>query len=314
MGIAEVIPGVSGGTIALITGIYEKLINTIKSFDLELLRNLIRFRFSAVWEHINGPFLTALVAGMLAGIVVGVFGVTHLMEHYPEELWGFFFGLILASALYVGRSVPKWGGRLLFIAILGALIAFLITQLVPAQGSGHLAYVFLSGAVAVCALILPGISGSFILLLLGMYTVVIPALKELLSAFDTSQLLLLAVFGLGCVTGLATISRVLSWMFRRYHDATLALLTGFMIGSLSKIWPWRNPIRWMDETGAISVTPLEGDGVRIIAEQNVPPAMYEVADPNTLMVVVCGIAGFAIVLILARVFGSLKPGSRLQFD
>ena len=314
MGIAEVIPGVSGGTIALITGIYEILINTIKSFDLDLFRQVSQLRFRQVWRHINGPFLATLLIGMIGGVVIGVFGVTHLMENHPEELWGFFFGLILASALYVGRSVPNWKAGLVVTAIAGALIAFLITQLVPAQGSDHLGYVLLSGAIAVCALILPGISGSFILLLLGMYTVIIPALKAFLSQFDTSQLALLGVFAFGCIIGLATISRVLSWMFRRYHDATLALLTGFMIGSLSKIWPWRNPIRWMDNAGQVSITPLTGEDVRVIAEQNVPPGMYTLDDPNTWVVIACGVAGFAVVFILARAFGSRGNGPLLQFD
>ena len=302
MGIAEVIPGVSGGTIALITGIYETLINTIKSVDLTLLKLLASLKIKAGWQHINGPFLLCLVSGMLVGIVVGVFGVSHLMDRYPEELWGFFFGLILASAIYIGKSVASWNLNTILSFVIGVILAYFLTTLAPVSGSTELAYVFVCGAIAICALILPGISGSFVLLLLGMYTTIIPTVRHFLTTFDLADLSILVVFGLGCAVGLMSFSRVLSWMFKRYRQVTLGLLTGVMIGSLNKIWPWRNPTSWMDENGNVLTELLPGADVKILSEVNVMPASYTLDNPNTAIVIVCVIAGFALVFVMDRFF------------
>ena len=300
MGIAEVIPGVSGGTIAFIAGIYERLINAIKSLDARLLGFLARFKLKAAFEHLDGFFLLFLIAGMLGGIVIGIFGVSNLMENHPEELWGFFFGLILASAWYVGKRVGKWNATTIALFIVGAVGAFMITKLSPATGSENLAYVFLCGMIAISALILPGISGSFMLLLLGMYTVIIPTLKEFLTTFDLSLLVIIGVFALGCLTGLISVARILSWLFHHKKDMTLATLTGIMLGSLNKIWPWRNPVKWLDESGAIVETDPGQVDAKILMEHNVLPSGYTVDDPNTLIVIVCIVAGFLLVLALDR--------------
>lgn len=302
MGIAEVIPGVSGGTIAFVTGIYERLIDAIKAVDLEFLGYVLKFKIGKAWAHIDGAFLGFLLLGMLGGIVVGVFGVSHLMERYPEELWGFFFGLILASALYIARRVSEWKLDKIGLLVLGAMMAFAITVLNPSSGNTSLFYVFICGAIAISALILPGISGSFILLLMGMYTVIIPTVKHFLSTLDVSDLGLLSVFALGCLTGLAAFSRVLSWLFHNYHDKTLAWLTGVMLGSLNKIWPWRNPIKWMDDEGNIheEVTSQSQEELRIVVEQNVLPGQYTFDEPNTIVVVVCAVVGFLMVFLLDR--------------
>jgi putative membrane protein len=260
MGIAEVIPGVSGGTIAFITGIYEKLINTIKAFSPALILVFKKAGVKGVWTTINGNFLTTLLIGMAAGVVLGVFGVTHILETYPQLLWAFFFGLIIASSIYIGKQVEKWDIVAIISLILGIAVAYYITVASPAQGNEALWFVFISGMIAISALILPGISGSFILLLMGMYTFIIPTVKSALSTFDTQSLIIVGVFGMGCLVGLATFSRVLSWTFKNYRNPTLALLTGFMIGSLNKLWPWRNVLEYREQ----SVMPSSFEGEAMV--------------------------------------------------
>jgi putative membrane protein len=303
MGMAEVVPGVSGGTIAFITGIYERLINAVKSFDPYLLKQLLRFRIREAFRHVDGGFLAILLVGMLVGLVVGVFGISHLLENYPEELWGFFFGLILASVLYVGRRVTSWSTWRVVLIVASAVATYFITSLTPAEGSGNLLYVFMCGTIAISALILPGISGSFMLLLLGMYTVIIPAVRRLMTAFATTDLLMLLVFGIGCLTGLAVFSRILSWTFKRYRDNTLAILTGFMLGSLNKIWPWRNPTLWADEQGNVVTAPAGITDLRVLVEENVLPSAYSQGEPDVAYVIICAVVGFAFVFIADRMLG-----------
>ncbi len=299
MGIAEVIPGVSGGTIAFITGIYERLILAIRSFDIHAIELIRRSRMAHVWRYIDGTFLLLLILGMALGIIGGVFGVTRLMDTHPEALWAFFFGLILASAWYVGRKVPRWKYRQVIGVIAGAVVAYLITRLSPAEGSAHVFYVLFCGFVAVSALMLPGISGSFILLLLGMYTVIIPALKSVLTGhFDKIGIVL--VFAVGMAAGLMTISRVLTWLFRHYYGLTLAILSGFMLGSLGRIWPWRNPVRWIETDGTLRISGIPGEGARILTESIVLPSQY-MGDAHVLPVILSFIAGLAIVYIASRI-------------
>lgn len=293
MGIAEVIPGVSGGTIAFITGIYEKLINTIKAFSPSLIKTFKNDGVGGVWSAVNGNFLISLMVGMAVGIVVGVFGVTHLLENYPQHLWGFFFGLIVASAIYIGRQVPKWSIKEVIGLLIGIAVAYYITVASPAQGNTALWYVFFSGMIAISALILPGISGSFILLLMGMYTVVLPEVRNALSTFETESLILVSVFAMGCLVGITTISRVLSWMFQNYNSLTLATLTGFMIGSLNKVWPWRNVL-----------------SERLNSKGKMVPFLEESVLPNNfdgtafiLPVLVLMVVGFASVFVMERLGG-----------
>jgi putative membrane protein len=302
MGIAEVIPGVSGGTIAFITGIYERLIDAIRSVDLQFAGHIGKGRLRTAWGHIDGNFLAVLLIGMAIGVVTGVFGVTHLMDNYPEELWGFFFGLIVASAIYIGRRVQHWSWDKIILLLLGGVFSYGITVLSPAVGSQSLIYVFASGLIAISALILPGISGSFILLLLGMYTVVIPSVKQLLTLqFDALPIVL--AFGIGCIIGVMSFSRVLSWLFHNFHNRTLAFLTGVMIGSLNKIWPWRNPEQWLSESGEIIASSEIVEDAKLLVEHNVAPANYTLADPNTLVVVICAIVGFTIVFATDSLLG-----------
>ncbi|MFT5166097.1 MAG: putative membrane protein [Saprospiraceae bacterium] len=299
MGIAEVIPGVSGGTIAFITGIYEKLLNSIKAFGPELFPIFRKEGFAGIWKAIDGTFLLSLLFGMALGIVIGVFGVTHLLENYPPAIWAFFFGLIIGSVIYVGKQVERWDWKTIVLLIIGAVVAYSITVLTPAEGSTNLLFVFLCGMLAISALILPGISGSFILLMLGMYTYIVSdTLKVALKTFAMEKLMVMAVFALGCLTGLMSVSRLLSWTFKYYRSATLAVLTGFMIGSLNKIWPWRNAVEWLrDASGNIIME--EGLPKKILIEENVFPAGFDGA-PLTMWVVLFAIIGFAVVFLLEK--------------
>lgn len=258
MGIAEVIPGVSGGTIAFITGIYGTLLSSIKNIlGPESWIALKKEGVAGWWKKINGSFLIFLIAGMIGGLVIGIFGITYLLDTFPLLLWSFFFGLILASAVFVGQKVPHWNLYNLIILAIGFGIAFSLTFLQPGMGKENMWFVFLSGAIAISALILPGVSGSFILLLLGMYTIVLPAAKSALTNFDPASLQLLAFFATGCLIGLALFSRILSWAFKNYEGLTLALLTGFILGSLGKIWPWRNVLTYRTNSKGESVPFLE---------------------------------------------------------
>lgn len=292
MGIAEVIPGVSGGTIAFITGIYEELISTIKTIlGPEIFKAFREGGLKGVWEKANGTFLVFLIGGMMVGLVAGIFGVTHLLETYPQLLWAFFFGLIIASIIYIARQVTSWGVAEIAGLIVGTALAYYITVANPAQGSEALWYVFICGAIAISALILPGISGSFILLLMGMYTYIIPLLRDTLKNFEVGNLVIIGVFALGCLLGLATFSRVLTWAFKHYHNLTLAVLTGFMIGSLNKIWPWRNVLSYR--------TNSKGEEVPFI-EKSVLPAQFD-GEPMVVGVVIMIIIGFAAVFLLERI-------------
>ncbi len=290
MGIAEVIPGVSGGTIAFITGIYERLINCIKAFGPGLLVTLKNEGIAGAWKAVDGGFLLKLLAGMAAGVIVGVLVVTKLLETYPQMLWAFFFGLIVASAIYIGRQVGKWGPVEIVSMLLATALSYYITIVSPSQGNEALWFVFISGAIAISALILPGISGSFILLLMGMYTFVLPTVKTALTTFDPAALKILVVFALGCMVGLMTFSRILSWTFKHFKSITLAALTGFMIGSLNKIWPWRNVLSTRENS--------KGEIVPFL-EKSVLPGNFE-GDPYLLAAVVFMILGFCSVFVIEK--------------
>ena len=291
MGIAEVIPGVSGGTLAFITGIYEELIDTIKSvLSPAWIKAWRDGGLPSAWKIANGNFLVFLLGGMALGVVTGVLVVSHVLEHYPVLLWAFFFGLIIASSWYIGKQVRTWDWTRVLAVLLSAGLAYWITVATPSQGNGAYGFIFFSGMIAISALILPGISGSFILLLMGMYTLIIPAIKTVLQSGDVDSLIILIVFGLGCLLGLATFSRVLSWTFKRFHDLTMAVLTGFMMGSLNKIWPWRNVLSYrMDSTG--HEVPF--------LERSVLPSQFE-GDPMVGIAIGIMIVGFSLVFLLSR--------------
>lgn len=308
MGIAEVIPGVSGGTIAFISGIYEDLLHSIKSFDVELIRLLFKGKFPMIWEKINGWFLLNLGIGMASGIVFGIFAITWMMKNYPEPLWGFFFGLVLASAILISKHIKKWDVTRFVALAIGTGIALVISMISPAEGNDHPLYIFLAGMIAISAFILPGVSGSFMLLLMGMYTLIIPSLKSVLTNFDTASMYIIAIFALGCLVGIAWFSRLLSWLFDHYRETTFVLLTGFLIGSLYKIWPWRNVDLILDKAsgnmGQISslenLQTYDAEHIKILKEVNVLPSAYWMSTPKVWMTLAAVIAGFVIVLWMER--------------
>lgn len=232
MGAADAVPGVSGGTIAFISGIYPELIKTISGINIGLLKTLKTHGFKAFWQAVNGQFLVTLIAGILVSFVSLMRLAKYLIEQHPIWIWSFFFGLIVASVVYMARQVKHWDVLRLISFSAGTTLAFYLTQLPSYAGMDQAWFLFLSGALAICAMILPGISGSFILVILGAYKTLSDALHD----FDFQKIFL---FVTGAVVGLLSFSRVLRWLFNRYQDTTLAILTGFVLGSLNKIWPWK---------------------------------------------------------------------------
>jgi putative membrane protein len=290
MGASDVVPGVSGGTIAFITGIYEELINSIKSFNTEALKLLFTLKWNKLWKHVNAWFLLSV----FSGIFISIFSLSKVLEflllNHPVLVWSFFFGLVIASAIMVLRDINEWKAGVIISAALGSVIAFLITSVSPAQTSEAYWFVFLSGALAICAMILPGISGSFILLLLGKYQFILNAVNEM-------RIIILAVFMAGAVTGIIGFSNVLSWLLRKYKDITIALLAGFMIGSLNKIWPWKEILEtYTDSHGAAH--PLR--------ERNILPDFSP--ESHFIPAILLLIFGFALIMVLSRL--SLKKNDQ----
>ena len=242
MGAANVIPGVSGGTIALITGIFERLINSIKSFNLTALKLFFTGKWKAFAEHVDLKFLVAVFLGIAAAILSVAKLFKFLFENYPVYIWAFFFGLIIASIYYVGRTVNKWNlGSILFFAI-GTGIALLIAFGTPAQENHNFLYLILCGVVGTCSMILPGLSGSYVLLLMGNYEYVMIDAVNLLTTSPWEGIKILIPVVIGAVIGLLAFAHLLSWIFKNFHDQTVALLTGFILGSTPIIWPWKHAV------------------------------------------------------------------------
>ena len=282
MGMADVVPGVSGGTIAFISGIYEELLDSIRSVDATALRLLLRFRLAEFWRHINGRFLLPV----LLGIAVAIFSLarlmTYLLTNHPIAIWSFFFGLIVASALLVARQIGRWDRRTVLAFAVGAAAAWWITVATPAETPDDWWFVMLSGAIAICAMILPGISGAFILLLLGKYQYIMHAVGE----FDIP---VIAVFVIGAAAGIISFSHLLSWLLKHWHDVTVAVLMGFMVGSLNKVWPWKETVE----------TYLDSHGVaQPLVQNNIAPGTFEqlTGQPSLLVqAILLGIVGFLVI-------------------
>ena len=241
MGAADVIPGVSGGTIAFIMGIYDEFVGSIASINAEAMKLLFKGQFKAFWKHINGTFLVSIVLGIGISVVLLAGLMQTLLTVYPIQTWAFFFGLIVASSIFILRGISGWKLREVLCLILGGVLGVTVCTLSPTQTPDALWFIFLSGAIAICAMILPGISGSFILLILGKYQYIMGAISGLVAGENFGQnLLILCVFLVGAVVGILGFSKFLHWLLARWNKETLIVLAGFIIGSLVKVWPWSN--------------------------------------------------------------------------
>ncbi|MFR9554547.1 MAG: DUF368 domain-containing protein [Rikenellaceae bacterium] len=288
MGAADVVPGVSGGTIAFISGIYEELIGSIKSIDLEAIKLLLGLRFKDFWLKVNGNFLLAVVAGVALSILSLAKVMTYCLEHHPILIWSYFFGLIIASAIIIFREIKHFNLLSALSITVGAAVAYSITVLSPAQTPDYWWFILLSGSIAICAMIMPGISGSFILLLMGKYQYILGALSEV-------NIPVILLFVGGAAVGIICFSHLLSWLLRSHHTATVSLLTGFMIGSLNKVWPWKETIQ----------TTLNSHGEVIpLVERNVSPAQFEALSStpsHLLLAVAMAVVGFLTIYIIERI-------------
>jgi putative membrane protein len=283
MGAADVVPGVSGGTIAFITGIYERLLNAIKSINPTALRLLFKEGISAAWKYVDGSFLAALFAGIVVSLVSLSKILKWCLDVYPQLLFAFFFGLIIASSIYIIRQVKDWNLTTIVGLLIGAAVAYTITILAPTEAPNTYWMVFLAGMIAISAMILPGISGSFILLLMGMY-------RHVLNAATGLDIGFLLIFIAGCVVGLLSFSHLLSWIFKNYKNTALAILSGFMIGSLNKVWPWQKVLKTRLDS--------HGNEVPWIRESVLPSNYGE--ETYVLYCAILLILGFSIVFVLER--------------
>ncbi|MCE2611626.1 DUF368 domain-containing protein [Flavobacteriaceae bacterium D16] len=282
MGAADVVPGVSGGTIAFISGIYEELISSLSNIGPGLFRTLAKEGIKSTWKELNGNFLLAVFTGIAISIISLAKLISWLLVNEPVLLWSFFFGLVLASVFFVAKGIKRWNIAVILMFAIGAVLAYFITSLPPSENTGSLPYLFLSGALAVCAMILPGISGAFILVLLGSYKTVLDAVHE-------RDLIIIATVGTGAVFGLLSFAKLLKWMFGHYKNITLALLTGFILGSLNKIWPWKEVLS----------TRVYGDKVIPVLEKNVWPWVFD-GNSQLEWAVLLSILGFCVIFVLER--------------
>ncbi|EAR12343.1 integral membrane protein [Polaribacter irgensii 23-P] len=284
MGAADVVPGVSGGTIAFISGIYEELLVAISNVNLKLLKTLKSEGIKAAWHQVNGSFLLSLFSGIFISILSLAKTIKWLLENEPVLLWSFFFGLVLASIIYIGKQVKTWNFKMIILLILGSLFGYVVTIL-PPTNVGEINYLFLvfAGAIASCAMILPGISGSYILLLLGAYAMV-------MTAITIRDYKIIGAIALGVVIGLLSFARLLKWLFLNFKNQMLIVLTGLMLGSLNKVWPWKEAIStYVDRHGA----------TKALVEQSVSPFSFD-GDSKLMFAVFFAIVGFGLILLMEK--------------
>lgn len=297
MGAADVVPGVSGGTIAFISGIYEELIDTINRINLPNLKLFFRGRWGEFWKAINGNFIVALFGGIIISILSLSRLIEYLLHQHPIAIWSFFFGLVIASILLVNRQIKSYTAGPIIAFIIGAAVAWFVTELPPVSNPGASWYIFLSGAIAICAMILPGISGSFILVILGSYATILGALN----ALDVVTVL---IFIAGAVVGLLSFSRLLKWTFSRFHDITVATLCGFLLGSLNKIWPWKETLQYFTKHAG-----EPNEELVPLVERNVLPGTYEqlTGEPAHLVLAIgLGLAGFVLIFALEKIAAGIS--------
>jgi len=287
MGAADVVPGVSGGTIAFISGIYEELITSINNINFSLVKTFLNEGFLVGWKKLNGGFLLALMIGIGISLLSLVKGILWLLENEPILLWSFFFGLVLASILFIGKQITKWNIATVIVLMISAFIAYYITSLSALNTNDSWWFLFFSGALAICAMILPGISGAFILLILGAY-------KPILDALDNRDIKTITIVGLGAIIGLLSFSRILKWLFKHYHNLTLATLTGFVLGSLNKIWPWKEILSYRTNSKGIKV-PFQ--------DKSISPFDFN-GDNQLIFAIGLMVVGFLTIVILEKLGNS----------
>ena len=295
MGAADVVPGVSGGTIAFISGIYEELIESIDNINLGVFKLWKQNGFKAAWQSINGTFLLALFSGIAISILSLAKLIKYLLHNEPILLWSFFFGLVLASILYIGKQIKSWSPKIIIAIILTSIVSYFITLAEPFASPDSPFYLLFCGFIAIIAMILPGVSGAFILLILGAYETAINTVNNLIEGVTTGNFDLLKdaflkffLLGLGAIVGLKVFSKILNWMFKHHKNLTLAILTGFMIGSLNKIWPWK----------LVTKTRINSEGLEVtVLDESILPSSY-IGDNQMMLAIVFIVVGFAAILIL----------------
>ena len=283
MGAADAVPGVSGGTIAFISGIYEELINTISNVNFSLLKTLFNDGFKTFWKKLNGAFILALLSGIIVSFISFMKLAKYLLEHHPILIWSFFFGLIIASIYFVAKQITKWNFKTISFLIIGIAIAFYVSKLPLLTTTENPWFLFIAGAIAICAMILPGISGSFILIILGAY-------KPLSDAINDTDIKKLIIFIAGAFIGLLSFSHVLKWLFKHYHNITLAVLTGFIFGSLNTVWPWKNTLTWHTNSKGIK-SPL--------LQESISPFSFN-GDNQILFAIILMLLGFLTIFCLEK--------------
>lgn len=314
MGAADAVPGVSGGTIAFISGIYEELISTISGINISLFKKLKSEGIISFWKALNGNFLIALLLGIIISFITFMRIAKYLIEYHPILIWSFFFGLIIASIYFVGKQITKWDLATVLSLIFGVAIAYFITTIPSSANNDSPLFLFLAGAIAICAMILPGISGSFILVILGAY-------KTLSDAIDGLDFKRIIIFACGALVGLLSFSHVLKWLFKHYHNITLALLTGFITGSLNKIWPWKMTVTIMEKSSG-EILPFSAisdlgnltlyqqnhsdfDSYKVVTEQSISAMRYSQLnnqiDSQLILGILLMVIGFSTIFILERI-------------
>ncbi|SDH73018.1 DUF368 domain-containing protein [Winogradskyella thalassocola] len=295
MGAADVVPGVSGGTIAFISGIYEELIESIDKVNLSVFKVWKKEGFKTAWNSFNGNFLIALFSGIAISILSLSKLIKWLLHNEPVLLWSFFFGLVLASILYIAKQIKGWSLKLIIAILITSIISFYITKAEPFASPDSPYYLIFCGFIAIIAMILPGVSGAFILLILGAYQTAIDTINNLRDGLLNGNmelfkdaLLKFVLLGVGAVIGLKVFSKALNWMFKHHKNLTLAILTGFMIGSLNKIWPWKEVLKTRINS--------EGEVVTLL-DKSILPTSY-VGDNELVMAIIFIVIGFATILIL----------------
>lgn len=303
MGAADVVPGVSGGTIAFISGIYEELIESIEKLNLEALKVLRHSGLKAAWHSINGNFL----ASLFLGIAISVFSLAKIIKwlllNEAVLLWSFFFGLVIASIIFVGKQIKGSNFAVILAILSSTLLSYYITLAEPFASPDSNIYLIFCGFLAIIAMILPGVSGAFILLILGAYQIAIETINNLIEGLLTlnatlffDALIKFLMIGLGAIIGLKLFSKVLNWMFKNHKNLTLAILTGFMIGSLNKIWPWKNVLTWR----------LNSEGLKVpLLEKSIMPSEF-IGDPKIVLALVFMVIGFLSIFIIEKL-GSKRP-------